>query len=57
MRWHAWERSISVGRREALREFHVGPIKTTIPLHMRLMENAAFRRGGIDIHFLERLLK
>ena len=41
----------------ALREFHVGPIKTTIPLHMRLMENAAFRRGGIDIHFLERLLK
>jgi acetyl-CoA carboxylase biotin carboxylase subunit len=41
----------------ALREFHVGPIKTTIPLHMRLMENAAFRQGGIDIHFLERLLK
>ncbi len=41
----------------ALREFQVGPIKTTIPLHMRLMENAAFRQGGIDIHFLERLLK
>lgn len=41
----------------ALREFQVGPIKTTIPLHLRLMENSSFRQGGIDIHFLERLLK
>ena len=41
----------------ALREFSVGPIKTTIPLHRLLMENSAFRTGGIDIHFLERLLK
>ena len=41
----------------ALREFQVGPIKTTIPLHLRLMENSAFRQGGVDIHFLERLLK
>ena len=41
----------------ALREFHVGPIKTTIPLHQRLVENTDFRRGGVDIHYLERLLK
>ncbi|MCC6661799.1 MAG: acetyl-CoA carboxylase biotin carboxylase subunit [Phycisphaerales bacterium] len=41
----------------ALREFNVGPIRTTIPLHRLLMENSAFRQGGIDIHFLERLLK
>jgi acetyl-CoA carboxylase, biotin carboxylase subunit len=41
----------------ALREFQVGPIKTTIPLHLRLMEHSAFQQGGIDIHFLERLLK
>jgi len=41
----------------ALREFNVGPIKTTIPLHSRLMENTDFRKGGVDIHFLERLLK
>ncbi|HYD00882.1 MAG TPA: acetyl-CoA carboxylase biotin carboxylase subunit [Phycisphaerales bacterium] len=41
----------------ALREFNVGPIKTTIPLHSRLMENADFKKGGVDIHFLERLLK
>ncbi|MFO0859174.1 MAG: acetyl-CoA carboxylase biotin carboxylase subunit [Phycisphaerales bacterium] len=41
----------------ALREFNVGPIKTTIPLHQRLVENADFRKGGVDIHYLERLLK
>lgn len=41
----------------ALREFRVEPIKTTIPLHMRLMEDRAFRQGGVDIHYLERLLK
>ncbi len=41
----------------ALREFKVDPIKTTIPLHQRLMENSDFKAGGVDIHFLERLLK
>lgn len=41
----------------ALREFHVGPIKTTIPLHQQLVLNADFRKGGVDIHYLERLLK
>ena len=41
----------------ALREFRVDPIKTTIPLHIRLMEDRAFRQGGVDIHYLERLLK
>jgi acetyl-CoA carboxylase, biotin carboxylase subunit len=41
----------------ALREFRIEPIKTTIPLQRRLMDNSAFQEGGIDIHFLERLLK
>ena len=41
----------------ALREYKVEPIKTTVPLHLRLMENTDFRSGGVDIHFLERLLK
>jgi acetyl-CoA carboxylase biotin carboxylase subunit len=41
----------------ALREFKIEPIKTTIALHRRLMQNSAFQEGGIDIHFLERLLK
>ncbi len=41
----------------ALREFKVGPIKTTIPLQMKLMQDREFRKGGVDIHYLERLLK
>ena len=41
---------------EALREFHVAPTRTTIPLHIRLMKNGAFRRNETDINFVERLL-
>jgi len=43
--------------RRALDEFEVGPIKTIIPLHRRLMDDTSFTKGGIDIHYLERLLK
>jgi len=41
----------------ALGEFRVEPNKTTIPLHIRLMLNGNFRRGAVDIHFVERLLE
>jgi acetyl-CoA carboxylase biotin carboxylase subunit len=55
---HADDREQCITRTSrALREFKVEPIKTTIPLHQRLMENSDFIRGGVDIHFLERLLK
>ncbi|MBL8759495.1 MAG: acetyl-CoA carboxylase biotin carboxylase subunit [Phycisphaerae bacterium] len=55
---HADDRDQCITRTSrALREFKVEPIKTTIPLHQRLMENSDFQRGGVDIHFLERLLK
>ena len=43
--------------KRALREFNVEPIKTVIPLHLRMMDDGPFRKGGIDIHYLERLLK
>ncbi len=51
-REHALDRAA-----RALREFQVGPIKTVIPLHMRLIDNPDFRKGGVDIHYLERWLK
>ncbi len=55
---HADSREEALDRAaRALREFRVGPIHTTIPLHQRLIENTDFRRGGVDIHYLERLLK
>ncbi|MFG0285596.1 MAG: acetyl-CoA carboxylase biotin carboxylase subunit [Phycisphaerales bacterium JB039] len=55
---HADDRAQCIERMaRALREFRIGPIKTTIGLHQTLMQNSAFRDGGVDIHFLERLLK
>jgi acetyl-CoA carboxylase biotin carboxylase subunit len=55
---HADDRTQCIDRMaRALAEFRVEPIRTTIPLHQRLMQNADFRRGGVDIHYLERLLK
>ncbi|KAA0216073.1 MAG: acetyl-CoA carboxylase biotin carboxylase subunit [Leptolyngbya sp. PLA3] len=55
---HADDRPQCIERTaRALREFTVGPIRTTIPLHSRLMEQSEFRTGNVDIHFLERLLK
>ncbi len=40
----------------ALKEFHVSPTKTTIPLHIRLLKNGNFRKSEVDINFVERLL-
>ena len=40
----------------ALSEMVVEGIKTNIPLQTRIMEDAAFRIGGADIHYLEKKL-
>jgi hypothetical protein len=32
-------------------------VRTTIPLHRRLMDNADFANATFDIHYVERLLK
>jgi acetyl-CoA carboxylase biotin carboxylase subunit len=41
----------------ALHEFRIGPTKTTIPLHQRLLQNGSFVSNDTDIHFVERLLQ
>ena len=43
--------------RIALSEMVVEGIKTNIPLHQELMTDAAFRRGGTSIHYLEHKLQ
>jgi acetyl-CoA carboxylase biotin carboxylase subunit len=43
--------------RRALREYRLEGIKTTIPLHMRLIEDDAFRSGEYHTGYLEELLK
>lgn len=55
---HAESREACITRTaRALSEFHIAPLKTTISLAQELMENKSFRKGGMDIHYLERLLK
>jgi len=41
----------------ALGEFHIAPIKTTIPFHLRLLENPLFLKGDISTHFVQEMLK
>jgi len=49
------EEAINRARR-ALREYRLEGIKTTIPLHMRLLEEDAFRSGEYHTGYLEELL-
>ena len=42
--------------RRALSEFHIAPVRTTIPLHMQIMENKNFLSGEVDTGFVERVL-
>jgi acetyl-CoA carboxylase biotin carboxylase subunit len=55
---HGQDRDEAIARMAgALDEFRIGPIKTTVPLHRRLMAERAFRDAAFDIHYIERLLK
>lgn len=47
-------RDLAIARmRRALSEFRVEGIKTTIPFHLKLMDNEAFRAGDVTTRFLE----
>ncbi len=50
------EEAINRGRR-ALREYRLEGIETTIPLHLRLLEDEAFVSGDYHTGYLEELLK
>ncbi len=41
---------------EALKAFKVEGVKTTIPVHVKIMENEEFAAGNYDTGFIERLL-
>jgi acetyl-CoA carboxylase, biotin carboxylase subunit len=42
--------------KRALSEFHIAPIKTTIPLQLQIMDNEFFRAGNVDTGFVERVM-
>jgi len=54
---HAPTREAAINRlRRALDEFAVVGIKTTIPLHQRIVNDPAFQAGDYTIHWLERFV-
>jgi acetyl-CoA carboxylase biotin carboxylase subunit len=53
----AWgpDRDAAIARMErALRETVVEGVKTTIPFHLRVLDNAFFRRGAVYTNFITR---
>jgi acetyl-CoA carboxylase biotin carboxylase subunit len=42
--------------KRALLEFHIAPTKTTIPLHLQIMDNPNFISGDVDTGFVERVM-
>jgi len=48
------EEAIATMKR-ALKEFQVGPIKTTIPIHLQILDNPDFVRSRVDTGFVERM--
>ncbi len=43
--------------KRALGEFNIAPIKTTIPFHLRLLEQPLFLSGEISTHFIQDMLQ
>ncbi len=55
---HGEDRATAIRRMQgALQEMIIDGIKTNIPLQLRLMADAEFGKGQVDIHYLERLLE
>lgn len=51
-------REIAISRlRNALQETVIEGIKTNIPLHLKILSDKNFIKGGTDIHYLEKMLK
>lgn len=53
---HNRDEAVRVMQR-ALNEFIISPIKTTVPFHIRLLENPLFIKGEITTHFVQEMFK
>jgi acetyl-CoA carboxylase biotin carboxylase subunit len=54
---HAEDRPVAIRRmRRALRELVVEGVQTTIPLHLKILNDPAFQAGDYHIHWLEERL-
>lgn len=52
---HNRQEAIKIMQR-ALNEFIIGPIKTTVSFHQKLLSNSLFLKGDISTHFVEEML-
>ncbi len=43
--------------KRALREFHIGGVKTTIPFHLDMLEQKKFQSGIYDLSYIDTLIK
>ena len=51
------DRDVAIARmKNALTEMVIEGIKTNVALHQEIFNHAAFKAGGLDIHYLERRL-
>ncbi|MGD8765324.1 MAG: acetyl-CoA carboxylase biotin carboxylase subunit [Desulfobacteraceae bacterium] len=48
--------AISIMKR-ALTEFTISPLKTTIPLYLKIMDDSAFKRGDFDTGFINKFVR
>ena len=55
---HAPTREMAIARlKNALNEMVIEGIKTNIDLHLQILDDPVFRKGGMNIHYLEKMLK
>ncbi len=55
---HGEDRETAIARmRGALTEMIIEGIKTNIPLHLKILDDPEFQKGGASIHHLEHMLK
>jgi acetyl-CoA carboxylase biotin carboxylase subunit len=55
---HARTRDLAIARmKRALEAMVIEGIKTTIPLHLKIMDDPEFSAGNISTSFMERFLK
>lgn len=47
--------AIAIGRR-ALREFHIGGVKSTIPFHLYMLEDKNFLNANFDLTYIDKLI-